>query len=77
MMVYGNCRAASELYVITVTCHAIDATSGRCAECIPHVLSSLADCCFVFMRVFMGRIYGDSSHIGYAILVHEIALILC
>ena len=76
-MVYGNCRAASELYVITVTCHAIDATSGRCAERIPHVLSSMADCCLVFMCGCVGRIDGDLSHLGYVIFGHDVALILC
>ena len=47
MMVCGNCRAVSELHVFTVTCHAIDAASSRCVECVPHVLSSLAECFFV------------------------------
>ena len=77
MMLRRDCRAAYELYVLTVTCDDVDATAGRYAECIAHVLSSLADCCFVFMFVCVGRIYGDSSHIGYVIFGHDVALILC
>ena len=77
MMVCGNCRAVYELRVFTVTCHAIDAASSRCVECVPHVLSSLAECCFVFMCGCVGRIYGYSPHSGYFIFGHDIALIIC
>ena len=77
MMVSGDFEYAYELYVLTVTCHSIDATLGRYSECIPHVLSSLLDCCFVFMCVCVGRIHGDLSHIGYVIFGHDVAFILC
>ena len=76
MILCGNCRAVSELHVFTVTYHAIDAKSGCCAECIPHFLSSLAECCFVFMCSCVGRIDGDSLHSGYFIFGHDVALIL-
>ena len=47
-MVRGNGRDVSGSYVLTVMCDAVDGTAGRCAECIPHVLTSLA---YFFLNV--------------------------
>ena len=76
-MVRGDCRDASELYMLNGMYDDVDATVGRCSECIAHVLSYLIDRCFVFMFVCVGRIYGDPSHIVYVIFGHDVALILC
>ena len=46
-MVCGDVRGVYEVYVLTVTCDAVDATAGCCAEFIIHVLTSLAYCRFV------------------------------
>ena len=75
-MVRGNGRAVSEVYVLTVTCDAVDATAGCCTESIPHVLISMADCCFVFMCVCRGFTDGEFLPIGYVMFVHDVALIL-
>ena len=59
MMVRGNGRTVSEVYVFTVTRYAVDAMSGSCDECIPYVLISLMYCCFVFLCVCGDFIDGD------------------
>ena len=76
-MVRGDYRAVTDVYMITITCDAVDAMTVRCAECIPHVLTSLADCCFVFMCVFGGFINVDLTPLGYVMFFHDIVLILC
>ena len=73
-MVRDDGRAFSEVYVLTVTCYAVDATVGRCAECVPRVLTSLADC---FFCVCLGFIDGYLSLLCRVMFVHDVALIFC
>ena len=54
----------------------IDETSGLYAELVPHIISPLEDCCFVFICGFVGRIDGDSVNIGYVIFSHDGVFIL-
>ena len=49
-MVRGDGGSASEVYVLTVTCYSVVAPVGRCAECIPYVIS-LVDCWFVLVDI--------------------------
>ena len=76
-MVRGDYRAVTDVYMITITCDAVDAMTVRCAECIPHVLTSMAYCFFVFMCFCGGFIYGDSLPIEFVMVFHGVALILC
>ena len=75
-MVCGNGRFVSELYVLNVTCYAVGAPVGHCAECVPYV-SSLADCWFDFICVCLVFIDVDLFPTGHVLFVHDVALIIC
>ena len=75
-MVIVNGRAVSDVDVLTITCYAVGAMVGRCAECIFYV-SSLADCWFVFVCVCLGFINGVLLPFGHFMFFHDVAPIFC
>ena len=75
-MVHDDGRCVSEVYVLTLMCSAVGEPVGICDECILYV-SSLEDCWFGFMCVFLVFIDGDLLPSGHVMFVHDVALIIC